>query len=89
MDCAGLVKEAYVREREALIEVPDAELPGGWLPMHGLVPRLSGTPGVLARPAPRLGEHTDKILAPVLGAGVLGELRAAGVVRGGSGGGSG
>ena len=46
-----------------MIEVPDEELPDGWLPMHGMVPRLSGTPGILARPAPRLGEHNAAILA--------------------------
>ena len=40
-------------EREAVIEVPDEEMPGGWLPMHGMVPRLSATPGILARPAPK------------------------------------
>jgi len=56
-------------------------MPGGWLPMHGLVPRLSGTPGVLARPAPRIGEHNDEILAPVLGADEVARLRAAGVIR--------
>jgi crotonobetainyl-CoA:carnitine CoA-transferase CaiB-like acyl-CoA transferase len=66
MDAAQLSEDRYMREREALIEVPDEEM--GWLPMHGLVPRLSGTPGVLRRPAPKLGEHTEAILRPVLGA---------------------
>ncbi|MBR0661101.1 CaiB/BaiF CoA transferase family protein [Neoroseomonas oryzicola] len=81
MDTAMLEKDPYAIEREALIEVPDADMPGGWLPMHGLVPRLSGTPGVLARPAPRIGEHNDEILAPVLGAAELARLRGLGVVR--------
>jgi formyl-CoA transferase len=31
--------------------------------MHNIVPRLLRTPGVLRRPAPRLGEHTDAVLA--------------------------
>jgi formyl-CoA transferase len=35
--------------------------------MHGLVPRLSATPGILARPAPKLGEHNEEILLPLLG----------------------
>jgi crotonobetainyl-CoA:carnitine CoA-transferase CaiB-like acyl-CoA transferase len=43
------------------VEVGDAEL--GGVPMHNIVPRLSRTPGVLRRPAPRLGEHTDAVLA--------------------------
>jgi formyl-CoA transferase len=35
----------------------------GTLPMHPVVPRLSGTPGALRRPAPTLGEHNREILA--------------------------
>jgi crotonobetainyl-CoA:carnitine CoA-transferase CaiB-like acyl-CoA transferase len=31
--------------------------------MHGIVPRLQGTPGAFRRRAPRLGEHTEEILA--------------------------
>jgi crotonobetainyl-CoA:carnitine CoA-transferase CaiB-like acyl-CoA transferase len=30
--------------------------------MHGVVPRLSATPGALRRPAPALGEHNREIL---------------------------
>jgi crotonobetainyl-CoA:carnitine CoA-transferase CaiB-like acyl-CoA transferase len=84
MDSAMLAQDRYVTEREALIEVPDSEIPGGWLPTHGIVPRLSATPGVLARPAPRLGEHNDAILAPLLGEAELARLRAASVVREGA-----
>lgn len=81
MDTAMLEKDHYAIEREALIEVPDEDMPDGWLPMHGLVPRLSGTPGVLARRAPRIGEHNDEILAPLLGAAEVARLRGVGVVR--------
>ncbi|BDG72055.1 CaiB/BaiF CoA transferase family protein [Roseomonas fluvialis] len=81
MDTAMLETDPYTIEREALIEVPDDDMPGGWLPMHGMVPRLSGTPGVLARPAPRIGEHNDEVLGPVLGAAELARLRGLGVVR--------
>jgi crotonobetainyl-CoA:carnitine CoA-transferase CaiB-like acyl-CoA transferase len=81
MDAERLEHDRYVIEREAVIEVPDAEMPGGWLPMHGQVPRLSGTPGILARPAPRLGEHNAAILGQALGEAELARLRAAGVVR--------
>jgi len=60
-DIADVVKDAHVREREIVVEVEDADL--GSLPMHNIVPRLSQTPGAWRRPAPRLGEHTDAVLA--------------------------
>ncbi len=56
-----LVEDPYVLERGALTEVEDRDL--GAVPMHEIVPRLSGTPGTLRYPAPRLGEHTAEILA--------------------------
>ena len=34
----------------------------GTVPMHHVVPRLSGTPGEIRTPAPALGEHNDAIL---------------------------
>ncbi|TPG61126.1 CoA transferase [Roseomonas nepalensis] len=81
-DAAGLLEDPFVAERESLIEVPDSDMPGGWLPMHGEVPRLSATPGILARPAPRLGEHNEEVLSPLLGPEELARLREAGVIRG-------
>jgi crotonobetainyl-CoA:carnitine CoA-transferase CaiB-like acyl-CoA transferase len=58
---ADAVADPHFREREIIVEADDAEL--GHVPMHNIVPRLSRTPGVLRRPAPRLGEHTDAVLA--------------------------
>ncbi|SDB53916.1 CaiB/BaiF CoA transferase family protein [Belnapia rosea] len=83
MDAAMLAEDDYVAAREAVIEVPDEEMPDGWLPMHGMVPRLSATPGILARPAPRLGEHNEAVLGPLLGEAALARLRESGVVRDG------
>ncbi len=80
MDVADIDADDYVAEREALIEVPDAEMPGGWLPMHGEVPRLSATPGILRNPAPTLGQDNDALLTPLLGAAEVARLRAAGVI---------
>ena len=77
-DAQSLEADHYVAAREALIEVPDAEMPGGWLPMGGHVPRLSETPTILARPAPRLGEHNEAIL----GAEACTLLRQAGAMAG-------
>ncbi|MFL5798667.1 MAG: CaiB/BaiF CoA transferase family protein [Actinomycetota bacterium] len=50
---------------------------------EGLAVRLTGTPGGVHRPAPRLGEHTDEVLAELLdmGAPEIEELRAAGVLE--------
>ena len=80
MDARDLDADAYVAEREALIEVPDADMPGGWLPMHGAVPRLSATPGILRNAAPRLGEHSAAILRPLLGGTEYDRLLAARVI---------
>ena len=59
-DAASIMEDAHVRERGVIIEVEDADL--GSLPMHGVVPRFSRTPGALQRPAPKLDEHRDEIL---------------------------
>ena len=85
MDVSQLDQDEYVAGREALIEVPDEEMPGGVLPMHGEVPRLSATPGILRRPAPKLGEHNAAVLEPLLGAEDYARLRKAGVIQAGGG----
>ena len=54
----------------------------GWeVPMTGVVPRFSATPGAIRHAGPRLGEHTDEVLAELLGldATELAELHASGV----------
>jgi len=58
---ADLLGHPYTAGREVIVEVEDADM--GSLPMHNVVPRLSGSPGGFRRPAPRLGEHTEEILA--------------------------
>src|SRR5712691_601459 len=64
-DIAQIVRDDYVLEREALIEIPDEEM--GELPTHPVVPRLSGTPGALKSAAPKIGEHNEALLKPLLG----------------------
>lgn len=59
-----LVTDPYVLGRGAITELADRDL--GSVPMHEIVPRLSGTPGTFRYPAPRLGEHTDEILAELM-----------------------
>ena len=62
---ADLLDHPYTQGREAIVEVEDAEM--GSLPMHNIVPRLTGSPGGFRRPAPGLGEHTAEILAELEG----------------------
>ncbi len=60
---ADAAADPHFVERGVTIEAEDADY--GQLPMHNIVPRLSATPGVWRRPAPKLGEHNDEILAEI------------------------
>ena len=77
-DAADLAADPYAMEREVLVMVDDPEL--GPIPMHNVVPRMTGTPGAFRRPAPRLGQHTREILEPVLGPQRYADLLARGIV---------
>jgi formyl-CoA transferase len=46
-----------------LLEVPDVDM--GEVPMHAIVPRLSGTPGPLRCPAPAVGQHNREIFSRI------------------------
>jgi len=85
----------YQSVRELLDQDPEASLanplftlqnqPGiGAYLMPGSPLAFSAHPRLTARPAPRLGEHTDEILADILGlpTAEIGRLHAAGVVAG-------
>ncbi|MEO5751099.1 MAG: CoA transferase [Usitatibacter sp.] len=77
-DISQIVQDHHIVERGVLVELPDAEL--GSVPMHDVLPRLSGTPGRLRTPAPGLGEHTDAILARLgIGAAARAQLKKDGV----------
>ena len=76
-DIADAVADEHFRRRPVIVEVEDEKL--GSLPMHGIVPRLSATPGVWRRPAPALGEHTDAVLGEAgFDADAIARLREAG-----------
>ena len=62
-DISDIVTDPHFREREIIVDLEDDEF--GALPMHNVVPRLSGTPGVFRYPAPTLGQHTADILAEI------------------------
>lgn len=59
-DPSQIQHDPHVVEREVIIDLPDDQ--AGYLPMHNVTPRLSGTPGAIRRPAPAMGEHTDALL---------------------------
>jgi formyl-CoA transferase len=60
-DEADLARHPYVLDRQALVDLPDRLMDS--IPMHNVVPRLSGTPGALRTPAPSLGQHNAEVLA--------------------------
>jgi crotonobetainyl-CoA:carnitine CoA-transferase CaiB-like acyl-CoA transferase len=76
---ADLVDHPQVRARGALV---DSDHPtAGRVRVVGPPVRLSATPGAVARPAPRLGEHTKEILTAIgVEAPELARLEAAGVI---------
>jgi formyl-CoA transferase len=78
-DISQITQDDYVLEREALIEIPDEQM--GELPTHAVVPRLSGTPGALKSPAPKVGEHNEALLKPLLGEAEYAKLKQAGVIK--------
>jgi crotonobetainyl-CoA:carnitine CoA-transferase CaiB-like acyl-CoA transferase len=70
LSVAELLGHPFTRGRGIIAEVG---ADGEKLPMHGVVPRFSATPGRVARPAPALGQHTEE---------VLGSLKSAKAVEG-------
>ena len=55
-----LEDDPHFNARGVTVDADDADY--GALPMHNIVPRMSGTPGVWQRPAPTIGEHNAEIL---------------------------
>ncbi|HDL17356.1 MAG TPA: CoA transferase, partial [Rhizobiales bacterium] len=62
-DVSQILEDPHIIARELLADYPDAHM--GQLPMHGVVPRMMGTPGSIRTPAPALGEHNREVLAGV------------------------
>jgi crotonobetainyl-CoA:carnitine CoA-transferase CaiB-like acyl-CoA transferase len=57
---ADAAEDEHFVARGVTVDADDADY--GALPMHNIVPRMSATPGVWQRPAPKLGEHNEEIL---------------------------
>lgn len=62
-NAADIVDDPHYREREMIV---DAKLPDGTdMPVPGISPKLSATPGALRSLGPFLGQHTDEVLAEI------------------------
>jgi formyl-CoA transferase len=62
-DITQILDDPHFIEREVVADYPDADM--GEIPMHHVVPRLSGTPGAIGTPAPHLGQHNRQVLKEV------------------------
>jgi formyl-CoA transferase len=60
-DISQIIEDPHVKAREMVVEYPDEDL--GVIPMHGVVPPLSETPGAVRLAAPKLGQHNEEILS--------------------------
>jgi formyl-CoA transferase len=80
MSMADIFAEPHYRERDMIIDVPEATL--GSLPQPGVVPKLSRTPGRVTHAGPPLGQDTEEILRQLLhmSSGEIDALRRDGVV---------
>lgn len=77
---ADIVADPHYQARGMLVQ---AELPGGQsVKMPGIVPSLSDTPGEVRWSGPKLGEHTESVLAGLgFGADDIARLRQEGAVK--------
>ena len=55
-----MLEDAHIAARDAIIRVSHPVL--GDVPMQGVFPKLTDTPGGVEASSPGLGEHTDMIL---------------------------
>jgi crotonobetainyl-CoA:carnitine CoA-transferase CaiB-like acyl-CoA transferase len=62
---ADLVDNEQIVARGNIVTVPDTD--GRQVAMPNVIPALSATPGRVRWAGPRLGEHTDEVLATLLG----------------------
>lgn len=77
-DISQIMEDPHVLGRELIADYPDPDM--GEFPMHHVVPRLSGTPGSVRTPAPRLGEHNRTLLGELgVDAAAYAQLLASGI----------
>ena len=75
-----MIEDPQFVARESIVTVPHPVF--GQIKMQNAFPKLTETPGSVRWPGPTLGEHTDAVLAEVVGMSgeKLAELRKAGVL---------
>ncbi len=59
-----MMSDPHFAAREAIVRIPHAQF--GEIPMQGVFPKLSDTPGKVRWAGPELGEHTDAVLNQLL-----------------------
>lgn len=77
---SDIAEDPHFKARNNIVTVPDEEL--GGIPMPGVSPNLTGTPGRVAHAGPPIGHHTDEILGGVLNLSAedIAALKAEGIV---------
>jgi len=75
-----IAADSHIAARDMIVRLAAGF--GQVLPMTGIVPKLSRSPGSIRSVGPELGQHTNAVLREVLGLteAVLDQLRADGVV---------
>ena len=74
-----IYEDAHARARNAIIKVLDPTL--GEVPMQGIFPVLSDTPGEVKSTGPSLGQHTDEIFTELgLPVDEIASLRESGII---------
>ncbi|MEO0712704.1 MAG: CoA transferase [Pseudomonadota bacterium] len=74
-----MLADAHIAAREAIVRLVDPAL--GEVPMQGVVPKLSNTPGRVRSTGPAFGQHTADVFAEIgIDAAELAALRENGVV---------
>ncbi|TSD13327.1 CoA transferase [Haloglomus irregulare] len=79
-DVSDVFADAQYAARDTLVSVTDEDV--GEITTHGVVPRLTRTPGSVERLGPRRGQHNDTVYGDELGleTAVLADLREQGVI---------
>jgi formyl-CoA transferase len=76
-----LATDPHITAREMIVRLAAGF--GADIPMTGVVPKLSRTPGAIRSVGPALGQHTDEVLRDLAGctAAEIAALRDGGVVE--------